>query len=60
MVGLIERWVMKVAEVGLDRDVGMMIGKGGVALVIQYMCVCVGGWVDVCLSDGGSGFRGEC
>ena len=39
---------------------GVVSGMGGVALVIQCVCVCVGGWVDVCLSDGGSGIRGEC
>ena len=24
------------------------------------VCVCVGGWVDVCLSDDDSGISGEC
>ena len=53
-------------EVGLDRDAGVVIGVGGVALVYLSVCVCVwvGWWVgeSVCVCDGGGGggISGEC
>ena len=50
MVGLRERWVMKVAEVGLDREVGNDDWEGW-CRVGDSMCVCLCGWVGGCVFE---------